>query len=360
MKKLLKSLFIITLPTLIILFLLLEIVFRHVLPASDPPQNYFDEKALIFNYLPGQPDGRTSVGGLARLRARYHINNYGWNSPVDYHEEKTVKRIAVIGDSYVDALQVDAEESYPSRLREFLGGRYEVYSFGMSGAPLSQYLHLSRYVDKLFAPDILIFNVVMNDFDESIAGVRPFIHFLTLKIDGDTAREIPPRIDYSHSYYNPRKRMLKKSAVVRYLFHNIKLKPTLGRVFSRKNTVYADNTELSGVQRNRDKINLVADYVVSRVKAENPGKKILFVVDGARNSIYSDELDKYGLEFLHRTMRETCARHDISLLDLTDPMYRDYRTRGRMFNSKYDYHWNEYGHEFVARQVLRWINEADR
>jgi len=34
------------------------------------------------------------------------------------------------------------------------------------------------------------------------------------------------------------------------------------------------------------------------------------------------------------------------------PMMEDYRTNHTPFNSPWDMHWNGYGHEFVARQVL--------
>jgi hypothetical protein len=52
-------------------------------------------------------------------------------------------RVAVIGDSYVEAFQVPHYASLAEQLEALLGeDRTEVYRFGISGAPLSQYLYM--------------------------------------------------------------------------------------------------------------------------------------------------------------------------------------------------------------------------
>lgn len=53
-----------------------------------------------------------------------------------------------------------------------LGDRYEVYSFGFSGSPLSHYLQIARYVNHTVGPDVLVFSVVHNDFSESLCEGR--------------------------------------------------------------------------------------------------------------------------------------------------------------------------------------------
>src|SRR5262249_2327568 len=45
--------------------------------------------------------------------------------------------------------------------------KFRVYSFGASGAPLSQYLIWARYAVHQFKARVLVINVVGNDFDES-------------------------------------------------------------------------------------------------------------------------------------------------------------------------------------------------
>jgi hypothetical protein len=53
------------------------------------------------------------------------------------------------------------------RLAEKLEGRFRVYSFGASGAPLSQYLIWASYAVHKYGARAAVINVVGNDFDES-------------------------------------------------------------------------------------------------------------------------------------------------------------------------------------------------
>ncbi|MBN1165076.1 MAG: SGNH/GDSL hydrolase family protein [Candidatus Krumholzibacteriota bacterium] len=358
MKKAIKNLIVVTLPTLLAGFLLLEILFRTLIPAAQVPQNRFDEKELMFIYRSGQRDGIYTSGRFAQQRARWHINNYGWNSAIDYREVKTRPRIAVIGDSFVDAHQVDPGKKYPALLREALRDSADVYSFGKCGAPLSQYLHISRYVDRLFDPDVFIFNVVMNDFDESIRDLNPFIHWLTLEIDGERVTEVPPRADYSQSQYNWKKRLLKRSAVFRYLYSNLRVEVTLRRLGGRGAETCADNTRRDRMRRNIGRISLAADYILARIGKELAGKRTIIVIDAPRTEIYSGKGEGYDLEVLHRLMADLCAKHGLELLDMTGPMKDDYFSRGIKYNSPYDNHWNEYGHQFVGRELLRALRKG--
>ncbi|HEY9182375.1 MAG TPA: SGNH/GDSL hydrolase family protein, partial [Gammaproteobacteria bacterium] len=170
MKEALKNLAMVSVPSLALVLLVLEVVFRTAIPAAARPQAFFDATTSIWKLDRSvQAEGLATIGKLAQQRARWRINNEGWNSPIDYATEKSRSRVAVIGDSYVEALQVDIERSYPNLLASELGSAWEVYAFGVSGAPLSQYLHMARYVVARFSPDVLVLNLVHNDFTESYA-----------------------------------------------------------------------------------------------------------------------------------------------------------------------------------------------
>ena len=73
------------------------------------------------------------------------FNNFGFVSDFDYDPDATSPLLAVIGDSYVEALMVPFRETCAGRLRTHLEARSRVYAFGMSGAPLSQYLAFAEY-----------------------------------------------------------------------------------------------------------------------------------------------------------------------------------------------------------------------
>ena len=331
----------VTLPTLVVTFLLLELFFRWAIPASDPPMGWFDDESLIYRFDVSRERGMVTIGALAQQRGRWRINNSGWNSAVDYEAEKTRPRIAIVGDSYIEAQQVDVEKNFPSVLTNLAGSNYDVYSFGISGAPLSQYLHMGRHIVEKYDPDVLIFNVVHNDFQESLKAVNPSVHWLLLSGDSGSITEIPPQINYSFTQFSLPKRVLRKSALVRYLFFNLNIQ-TLWRKRGR-------------FPVESHQIEQAVAYILDRMRIEFEGRHVLFVMN-APDTIYSDDVDE-DVEFLHELMQSACAEAGLQLLDLTEPMKAAYAIDGLKFESPWDGHWNEYGHQFVANAVHNTLNE---
>lgn len=90
----------------------------------------------------------------------------------DYPFEKPADgyRIAVIGDSYAEALQVDASEAFWSVLAEQLaacsalaGRQVEVLNFGVSGFGTGQELLALRHRAARYGPDLVLLPFVLND-----------------------------------------------------------------------------------------------------------------------------------------------------------------------------------------------------
>jgi hypothetical protein len=350
----LKLIVLVSLPTLLVIALVLEIVFRVVIPASDLPINHFDTTELIYKFSSSEGQGVATYGRFATVRGLWNINNHGWNSPIDYSITKNRSRIAIIGDSYIEAFQVDADKSYPSLLRNELEGKLDVYSFGVSGAPLSHYLHMSRYVAKVFDPDIFIFTIIANDFDESLYAIKPEnIHFLRLDIADDSIAEVLPQPNRTFLEYRPTKQLLYKSSLIRYLYLNLRINALMSQLQSRNKNVFA-NVDVSALQDNRKEIDKATRYVLRKIGKENPGRRIVFVMDGPKNSIY-DKTEDSSILFLHEIMQKYCIENGFEFLDLTQDMKKAYLLNNMKFNSEVDGHWNEYGHAFVAEKVMALI-----
>ncbi len=358
-KPLFVHLLLLTVPSIIVAFLLLELFFRFVIPATSFPVGCFDDENLVYKACPNQRGGVATFGKFARQRGRWRINNDGWNSPVDYDEKGDKPRIAVIGDSFIEAFTVDTDKAYPALLEEKLGGRYDVYRFGISGAPLSEYLNLSRYVDKYFDPDIVILNVVHNDFHESVLALKPeYGYHLTVTVAGDSVTENKPKPDYSFVEYDWKKRWLRKSALVRYVIFNLRLKQTLlDMVTPRSKRRYVGNVEAGKYEEHIDTVTKATDYIVGRVQQENKKRGVIFVMAALNQDIYNNTLDRSGGMILNRLLRDTCARHGVDFLDLTDSMARDWAAHRIEFNSPYDGHWNDYAHRLVCDEVYRFLEE---
>src|SRR5690348_7729557 len=114
------------------------VVFRFMLLPSDVPASAFVDG--LMRYAPNQTGVWRERNEIA---APYAINAQGWNSGVgDYvlGRRPGVGRIALIGDSFIEALRVPHDASVGERLAAELsreGQPVEAYRFGISGAPLS-------------------------------------------------------------------------------------------------------------------------------------------------------------------------------------------------------------------------------
>ncbi len=219
-RNTIKDLMRITVPVLFGIALLLEIFFRLIIPAAEAPWCYYDESYKILRYESGPKQGTFTIGALALQRAKWRVNNSGWNSEIDYRtKERGKPLLAIIGDSYVEALQVDVDKSVTAILRRRLEDKFDVYSFGVAGMALSDYLQMSRYVRKEFSPDMMIINVVHNDFDESLCSVKSSSGHMCIEVTGDIMKETPP-LPYQPSRI---RRIMSRSALIRYLYNNLKL-----------------------------------------------------------------------------------------------------------------------------------------
>lgn len=353
----LKNVFYISLPTLIILLIILELFFRFIIPASNPPRGYFNENEKMYSFSNSKKTGLYTVGKFAEIQANWSINNMNWNYPIDYSPTQSKKLISVIGDSYVEAFQVDVDKSYPFLLRKKLNRECEVYAFGKSGAPLSQYLFISRYVNTHFNPAILVFNIVHNDFDESIVQLEPSRNYflkLSFNPDEDSFTEIDPVPNFSFPQYNVLKRTIYKSALFRYLKINLKIEEVL-RSYKYKDYKFEENIDSKKIKEKQNLIFKSTEYLIRTIVKENLNKRVIFVFDAPRFAIYNNELENSSVTWMHDMMREICGKYNTEFIDLTLPMFEDYMKNKKKFNSEIDGHWNEYGHEFVSNVLYEYL-----
>lgn len=357
--KTIKNVLFITFPALLVFLLVLEMIFRIVIQASDPPLYIYNETDNFYCFSNDKEEGVFTIGRFSEIKSKWRINNMGWNYPIDYHPVNGKKLIAVIGDSYIEAFQVSVGENYPYLLREkLMKGDYEVYAVGISDAPLSEYLHFSRYINKHFKPDILIFNIVHNDFDESIYNLFPDRpHFLQVSINKDgSILETTPRENEGSRRYMLWKRFIRKSATFRYFYYNLKIRDIM-EIFKRKNLreKYEANIRIAHIKMNKNSIFKATNYIVKTIKKENIDKRIIFILDAPRDAIYHNLLNKSNVSWMNVMMKTICDNNNIEFIDLAPLMDHDYKVNNKKFNSEIDNHWNEYGHAFVANVLYDYL-----
>jgi hypothetical protein len=334
------------------------VVFRLIWLGSDVPANDFVDG--VVRYAPDQ-------SGTWRVRneiaAPYRINAQGWNSGIgDYAVARRpgVSRIAVVGDSFVEALQVACDRSLGERLAADLatGGRaVEVYRFGISGAPLSQYLQMIEREVARYRPDWVVVLIVHNDFDESykFKTGRYTSSFLKLRVeDGRVVDEIPPL-----AWHPGALEWLRQTATARFFLYRWQIRPELlvNLLLPRAEAATAANTDIAAVLADREDVEAAADYLFGRIDAavHAMGARLLLAMDGDRFAIYRDR-DSPALA-LNRLAADAAARHQIPFVDLEPVFLAGWRVEHRRYEFDADGHWNEHGHAVAGAAIARTMRQ---
>jgi hypothetical protein len=330
------------------------VLFRFVFLASDVPANTYANG--LVRYAPNQ-------SGIWRVEneiaAPYAINAQGWNSGVgDYAVARTpgVPRVAVVGDSMVEAMQVAHDRSMSERLAEELshdGKRTEVYRFAMSGAPLSQYLHMIEREVLAYRPDWIVVLLIHNDFDETFQFVqgRYTSSFLKLRVDDGKIEEVAP-VPWKAGLTE----WARHSATARFWYYRWRVRiDTIRDLFLPAARAETDRWEANiasePLLRQLPTIRLTTDYVFARLAAlgQREGTRVLLAMDGVRAAIYSGRSS--DILTLNRLCAGLAARHGLPFVDLHAAFGADWSVHRKKFEYESDYHWNEYGHAVAARAV---------
>ena len=212
---------------------------------------------------------------------------------------------------------------------------------------------MSRYVNKNFKPDILIFNIVHNDFDESLFNISQKKNFLQLfyNYETDQFTETVP------AFYKSTIRFGRKSALIRYLYINLKANDIEFIRSAIHKQRFEANVDVTNIEDSKNLIYKATDYLIQTILQENSDKRVIFVMDAPRGSIYSGSLEESHVLWMNKMMRDICQKYGSEFLDLTEPMLRDYTVNKHPFNSEADWHWNEYGHKFVADIVHDYLQQ---
>jgi hypothetical protein len=340
-------------------FAILEGTFR-LLPVSYPPYLLpVSARDPVTRFQPNV-DYLYSSGADFAIRTRKRSNNFGYNHVADYQPQERTPLLMVIGDSFVEAQAVDAGKSAAEILHARVQGRGRVYSIGISGAPLSQYLVFAQYAQSTFRPDAMAFFIISNDFDESLLKYKSEPRFHYFEERGGEA--VLRRLDYELS---TTKRILRHSAFLRYVMFNLVaerriealLRPSAAALPSSGG--FRDREPPAALeQRVRDSQRAV-DHFLARLPAMSglDSRSIVFVLDAVRPAIYSDGGLEESENTYHGRMRRYFAAHALALGYQVIDMQPVFIARHRRDNSRFEFptdsHWNELGHRLVAEELAK-------
>jgi hypothetical protein len=330
-----------------ILAVVVELFFRFVVPGGHWASRIQDHQyGVMYFDTSDVRDGLYTSGRLAQQRSRWHVNNAGWNSPIEYSAPGPGRKpvIAIIGSSYVEGYHVEGEHRVASVLQRDLKDRYEVYAFGQAGAALGQFMNVARYAAAKYDPDIFIFVLEDGDLRGCLRhyDVRP--RDLQVDFVNGQAREVPPAVERPSRI----KKYFRYSAFAWYLRANARV------TFFGGDAAVNTGAGRSTFDDAQDSLMVqAARYIAHRLVEDHPGKKIVFVADGPRHDIYAG--NPVVSTPVISILNSVCTDSNEYVLDLTPVLQQRYARERKLFNFKHDYHWNAYGHQVAADAIADFL-----
>lgn len=299
-----------------------------------------------------------SQGWDFSIVTKKHANNFGFLNDQDYKRKEETPLMAIIGDSFVEADQVENKSAMYGILQNEIGDLGRIYSFGSNGSALPTYLAYAKYTDTEFKPNALVFVIVSNDFDESLIKYKKLGGYYYFEETSADNWEMV-RVDFTTSLI---RKVARKLATIRYIILNVGLKqPKLESLFKRseganKNS-YVGNV-LKKVEEERifcSKKAIEIFFEKLPIYSNVPKENILFLVDGIRPHLYDPSRLKHAegsyFDLMRKNFINMGKENDYEVIDLQPIFLQDFQKNGLRFEFENDFHWNNYGHQIVAREI---------
>lgn len=373
----------------VVAVVLSEVVFRLFVPVTDVAFQFWDPVVgprrlpnQVGNYLSG-----------ASVRARYQFNAQGWNYPEDFSFTRPAgtRRVCIVGDSYVEALQVDCDKQMAVVLERLLsrpGRPVQCYPFGVSGYGTAQEYQIIRHYALDYAPDVVIVFFTSNDVYDTSPYLSPIdSSYARYRLDASGELERMPMTPWAASGF---RRFAAKFALARYaLLQNRLLSPRRatgpGGVTLREATGNEREDQFPGVGMSREERGrqswALVERLLSAAKSECRARGATLVLvyrgnlpeveaaeGGAAYQSVPKENDPYCLdqrifEMGRDFLEPMAARLKVPYLDFTTALVAKVKSTGRPHNFADDDHFNELGHavaaEAIAQLVERIISGPD-
>jgi hypothetical protein len=332
-----------------------ECVLRFLPVRTSPPIVPVTQIDPVFHFTPNCSFVYSKDWDLTMVNYS-HTNNDGWVNKLDYRKDDPLPLIGVIGDSFIEAASVPPDSSAQAHLSESLKGKFRVYSFAASGAPLSQYLVWAAYAAREYKAKALIINVVGNDYDESHLSYSRQVPGFWIYAP-ETSGEL--RLQLLEYHPGAIRSLLKMSALARYLFLNLNVKEALlntqwGSFVIGDPKAYAGNTDA-----NPDPARIKASTAAINAFFQDLPKytglqpdRIMFTMDGFRYPDAANAGKGSYFDIMRTVFRKTAETLGYEVIDMDFLFFADFQLHGGRFEYPRDAHWNPTAHALVAKAIL--------
>jgi hypothetical protein len=327
-----------------------ELAFR-VLPVSTATATGYYLDPLILTYPPNH-DWTVSTGWDLRNAQHHHSNNAGFVAHRDFAYNPNA--VALIGDSFVEASMLAADERPGNQLERALHDR-PVFSMGGPGSALLDYAERIRFAQAHYGVRDFVLVMERGDVRQSLCGSGN-IHGPCLDRESFAARtqtQAPP---------NAAKRILRHLALAQYVFGQLKFDPErlLKQAIAQSRPTTDSGSVTKGV-RPPSPVEMPSpglDAVVKAFFARIDGivvGKLVIVLDSNRIALYQGQstIDPARSRFI-----EQASAAGATVID-TDPLFREHLKSSplKLDIGPYDGHFNALGVRIVMEAAAHALRE---
>ena len=355
MKKILK-LILVNLSVFILLLIVIEGLL-HIIPPFDRFITYADAEIRGKNDVPYGEFTYigNNVGTISDFKVLVKNNSLGFHDKEYYfHRKPGVKRIIVLGDSQVEAIQVDISHTFHKILEKKLnnnGHKVEVIALGKSGYGIKEAIDIYEKLGKKYDPDIVIWSFTNNnDIQDADREFQRIIQHRKLK----DLLGIPD--------------FLKPSKIATYLYTRKWISQEESST-ELGETNFKDEFYYINKINNWDQIvflkqwpprfeqiwNSFSKYYLEFIgKVRNDGKNLITISSSGAIPYFllrsNKELD-WDFNKPNRLVEELSNKNAVKFLSMKSTFDLYMKNTGKDVVFSYDGHLNEVGHELVAEAL---------
>ncbi len=319
--------------------LVLELLLRF-LPVTDSTYIQPTSNKDPYMHFKKNRDFMYSKGAYFQINTLKKSNNYGFLDK-DFND-KGEQIVAVIGDSFVEALQVNINDTFHELLEGDFKSQNKFYAIGISGSPLSQYLAYIKFSKENFQNGFLLIPIIQNDFDRSLLKYKqsPGFHYFN-NLNKKCSNINMIRKDFKG--HNWMLKLARKSALVRYVKLNLSVSGSISKVSEKQ----------PEAQRVFDSKCAIDEFFRRLPKYSGlPENKVLFVLDAPRPAIYNKtNTQKTYFDIMRAYFKKQARLLNYEVLDLKYEFLKDYTLNKKKFEFDIDSHWNEHGHKTLYEAI---------
>ncbi len=369
----------------VIALLLLELAARLLSPPFDGSSNPADTSASQTGWR-GKPYYRTTVG----TEGYYHelaLNSVGMHD-TEHQQQKPANsyRILMLGDSFVQAVQVKEAETSHQVLEDLLNSQersrhFEVISAGVGGWGTGQQLLYYRREGRLYQPDlVLLIFFLGNDVKDNLPGrgvtVEGFNHYTPYFVLGEDGLDPEPwlyapglepaigeRSPARKTIYNLLGRVHQSSRLYAQLEPLVTAEPVQASMldfYIGRNELFDYAYELTFGLVDQLHREVRQDGARFGVVLVSPKSLIEFLQmsPAEREVVYQDLPGMRRAEEIeppNQQIAERLARQEIPVLDLLLPFLEQSEQGDTPLYFQDDRHWNVAGNRLAGQTIYHWL-----